>query len=143
MWSWGFNNGVLCPRLGSKRQTVHRALNPISTRRLCHADETYMYKAETAVHGCHYLLGDVAVCMPGRGLLFECVTCFYCSKGVRSCQMCANSNKKKQDDQPPWVAEICTTHPLPRVQKQMTHPLSAPTHPPPRQYFLTSPLLPK
>ena len=38
-------------------------------------------KAETAVHGCHYL-GDMAVCMPDRGLLFERVSCFYCSKRV-------------------------------------------------------------
>ena len=38
-------------------------------------------KAETAVHGCHYL-GDMAVRMPVRGLVFERVTCFYCSKRV-------------------------------------------------------------
>ena len=38
-------------------------------------------KAETAVHGCHYL-GDMAVHMPDRGLVLECVTCFYCSKRV-------------------------------------------------------------
>ena len=44
--------------------------------------------------------------------------------------MCANSHKKKQDDPPLWVAENCMTHPLPRVQKLMTHPLSAPAHPP-------------
>ena len=38
-------------------------------------------KAETAVHACHYL-GDMAVRMPDCGLVFECVTCFYCLKGV-------------------------------------------------------------
>ena len=36
-------------------------------------------KAETAVHGCHFL-GDMAVRMPDRGLVFERVT--YCSKRV-------------------------------------------------------------
>ena len=37
--------------------------------------------------------------------------------------------KTKQDDSPLWVAaENCTTHPLPRVQKLITHPLSAPAH---------------
>ena len=38
-------------------------------------------KAEIAVHGCHYL-GDMAVRMPDHGLVFACVTCFYCSKRV-------------------------------------------------------------
>ena len=38
-------------------------------------------KAETAVHGCHYL-GDMAVHMADCGLVLECVTCFYCSKRV-------------------------------------------------------------
>ena len=35
-------------------------------------------EAETAVHGYHYL-GDMAVRMPDRGLVFERVTYFYCS----------------------------------------------------------------
>ena len=76
--------GCFAPVLAVKGR-LHRALNPISARRLCHADETY--KAETAVRGCHYLLGDVAVRMPDSELLFECVTCFHCSKGVRLCQI--------------------------------------------------------
>ena len=38
-------------------------------------------KAETTVHGCH-CPGDVAVRMPDRGLVFECVTYFNCLKGV-------------------------------------------------------------
>ena len=38
-------------------------------------------KAETAVHSCHYL-GDMAVRMPDRGLMFECITCFYRLKRV-------------------------------------------------------------
>ena len=57
------------------------------------ADETY--KTETTVHGYHYLLGDMVVRILDRGFLFECVTCFYCSKAVRLCQMCADSLKKK------------------------------------------------
>ena len=38
-------------------------------------------KAETAVHGCH-CPGDMAVLMPDRGLVFECVTCCNCLKEV-------------------------------------------------------------
>ena len=34
---------------------------------------------ETVVHACHYL-GDMAVRMPDRGLVFECVTCFIVRK---------------------------------------------------------------
>ena len=45
---------------------------------LCYAMLVRPNKAETAVHGCHYL-GDMAVRMPDRGLVFECVTWFYCS----------------------------------------------------------------
>ena len=62
---------------------LHRALSPISARQLCHADETY--KAETAVHGCHYLLGEMVVRLPDHGLVFECVTCFYCFKRSYLC----------------------------------------------------------
>ena len=66
--------GCFAPVLAVKGR-LHRALSPISARRLCHADETY--KAETAVHGCHYLLVDMVVRMPDLGLVFECVTCSY------------------------------------------------------------------
>ena len=38
-------------------------------------------KAETAVHGCH-CPGDMAERMQDCGLMFECVTCFNCLKGV-------------------------------------------------------------
>ena len=38
-------------------------------------------KAETAVHGCHYL-GDMAVLMPEHGLVLERATFFYCSERV-------------------------------------------------------------
>ena len=48
---------------------------------LCYAMLTRLNKAETAVHGCHYL-GDMAVHMPDRGLVLECVTCFYCLKTI-------------------------------------------------------------
>ena len=70
--------GCFEPVLAVKSR-LHRALNPISVRWLCYADE--YYKTETSAHGCHYL-GDMAVRMPDRGLVFECVTCFYCLKGV-------------------------------------------------------------
>ena len=72
------------------KRRLHKALGPISARQLC-----YMClpmrpnKADTAVHGCHYLgqepsgfLGDMAVRMPDRGLVFDCVTYFYCPKRV-------------------------------------------------------------
>ena len=39
-------------------------------------------KAETGVHGYH-CLGDMAVRMPDGGLVFGCVTCFNCLKGVK------------------------------------------------------------
>ena len=80
VWSWG---------------RLHKALGPISARQLCYMCMPMRpNKAETAVHGCHYLgqepiglllgscLGDMAVRMPDRGLVLERVTCFYCSKRV-------------------------------------------------------------
>ena len=77
---------------------------------------------------------SMAVRMPDRGLVFERVTFFYCSKShlcCRLCQMFVNSHNKNRMTRPLHVAKNCTTHPLPRVQKLMTHPLSAPAHPPP------------
>ena len=60
----------------------HVALGPISARQLCYmCMPMRTNKAETAVHGCHYL-GDMAVRMPDRGLVFERATCFHCSKRV-------------------------------------------------------------
>ena len=51
-------------------------------------------------------------------LLFE--RCYLC---CRLCRMCADSCKKKNQDDPPLCgAENCMTHPLQRVQKLMTHP---------------------
>ena len=65
-------------------------------------------KPETADHGCQ-CPGDMAVRMPDRGLVFECVTCFYCLKGVTfvvDCVKCVSIPiKKKQDDPSLWVAE--------------------------------------
>ena len=104
MWGWGFNRGVLCTRF-SRKGRLHRPLSAISACRLCCADEAHN-KAEIAVHGCHYL-GDMAMRMPRRGLVFECVTCFYCSKGVifvLDCVRCVPIPIKK-DDPPLWVAE--------------------------------------
>ena len=101
-------------------------------------------KAETAVHGCHYL-GDIAVRMPDRGLVFERATCFYCSKRVTFVVDCVNSHNKNRMTHPLRVAKNWTTHPLPRVQKLMTPlPLCSgppPPPPPPPPYFLTSPLV--
>ena len=84
-------------------------------------------KAETAVR-CYHYLGDMAVCMPDRGLVFEFVTCFYCSKRIT------------------FVVDSVKCVPIPRKIARptlyqvlkTTHLLSAPAHP---QYFLTSPLL--
>ena len=87
--------------------------------------------------GCHYL-GDMAVRMPDNGLVFECVTCLYCSKRVTfvvGCVKCVSIPIKKKDDQPLRVAKNCMTRPLPRVRKLMTHPLSAPGQPPPPYTF--------
>ena len=61
---------------------LHKALGPISARQLCYMCMPMRpKKAETAVHGCHYLgqepmgsclggscLGDMAVRMPDHGL---------------------------------------------------------------------------
>ena len=62
-------------------------------------------KAETAVHGCHYL-GDMAVYMPDLGLVFECVTCFYCSKRVTFVVYCVK----------------CVPIPIKIKKNRMTHP---------------------
>ena len=74
---------------------LHRALCPISARQLCHTGEAN--KAETAVHGYH-CPGNMAMCMPDRGLVFECVTCFNCLKGVTfvvDCVKCVPITMKK------------------------------------------------
>ena len=86
----------------------------------------------------------MAVRMPDRGLVLERVTCFYCSKRVTflvDYVKCAgvNSHNKNRMTHPLRVAKNCTPHPLPRVQKLMTHPLSAPAHPPPPDTFLPVP----
>ena len=62
-------------------------------------------KAESAVHGCLHL-GDMAVCMPDCGLVFERVTCFYCSKRVTfvvdcvKCVKCVNPHNKNRMTHP-------------------------------------------
>ena len=70
---------------------LHKALGPIYAHQLCYmCMPNRPNKPETAVQGCHTLvrsplgscLGDMAVPMPDRGLVFEHVTCFYCSKRV-------------------------------------------------------------
>ena len=73
--------GCFAPVLVAKGR-LHKALGPISARQLCYMCMPMRpNKAEKALHGCHYL-GDMAVRMPDRGLVFERVTCFYCSKRV-------------------------------------------------------------
>ena len=65
-------------------------------------------KAETAVHGCH-CLGGMAVHMLDRGLVFECVTCFNCLKGVTfvvDCVKCVPIPIKKVQDDPPLRGKI-------------------------------------
>ena len=141
--------GCIAPVLGEKGRQ-HKALGPISAHQLCYmcmpmrpnkADETVVLRrqeyckitkiinAETAVQlgSC---LGDMAVRMPDRRLVFERVTCFYCSKKVTFLVDCVNSHNKNRMTHPLRVAKNCMTHPLPRVQKLMTHPLSAQAHPP-------------
>ena len=87
-------------------------------------------------------LGDMAVRMPDRGLVFERVHLLLLFEksylSCRLCQVCVNSHNKNRMTHPPRVAKNYTTHPLPRVQKLMTTPsLLRPTP----LYFLTSPLL--
>ena len=58
---------------------LHRALSPISA--VAYAILTRPKREGTAVRGCHHP-GDMAVRMPDHSLVFECVTCFNCLKGV-------------------------------------------------------------
>ena len=132
---------------------LHKALGPISARQLCYMCMPMRpNKAETAVHGCHHLGQE-------HGLLTGWYGCAYARPWVgvwachllllleksylscRLCQMCISSHNKNRMTHPLWVAKNCTTHPLPRVQKLMTQPLSAPAPHPPPPYFLTSPSL--
>ena len=130
---------------------LHKALGSISARQLCYMCMPMRpNKAETAVHGCHYLDQEPIGLLPGwYGCAYArpwvgvwaCHLLYLFEKSYlscRMCQMCVNSHNKNRMTHPIWVAENCTTHPLPRVQNLMTHPLSAPAHPPPL-YFLTSP----
>ena len=110
VWSWALIKGCFAPVLVVKGR-LHKALGPISARQLCYmcmpmrpnkADETVVLrrweyckiikiiKAETAVQlgSC---LGDMTVRMPDRGLVFERVTCFYCSKRVPSLVDCLSN----------------------------------------------------
>ena len=73
--------GCFAPVLVVKGR-LRKALGPISARQLCYMCMPMRpNKAEMAVQlgSC---LGDMAVRMPDRGLVFEPVTCFYCSKRV-------------------------------------------------------------
>ena len=73
--------GCFAPVLVTKGR-LHKVFGPISARQLCcMCMPMRPNKAETAVHGCHYL-SEMALRMPDRGSVFERVTCFYCSKRV-------------------------------------------------------------
>ena len=61
-------------------------------------------KPETTAYGCH-CPGDMNVRLPDRRLMFECVTSFYCLKGVVNYVKCVSIPIKNQDDPPLWVAE--------------------------------------
>ena len=99
-------------------------------------------KAETAVHGCHYLGQGPIGLLPGwYGCAYArpwvgvwaCNLLLLFEKSYlscRLCQMCVNSHNKNRMTHPLRVAKNCTAHPLPRVQKLMTHPFSARAHPP-------------
>ena len=99
-------------------------------------------KAETAVHGCHYLGQEPIGLLPGwYGCAYvrpwvgvwACHLRLLFEKSYLSCRLCQsfiNSHNKNRMIHPLQVAKNCTTHPLPRVQKLMTHPLSAPAQPP-------------
>ena len=100
-WSWDFNKGALCIRLGSKGQTTVALLVlflPVGYAMLMRPN-----KAEIAAHGFH-CPDDMAVLVPERGLVFECVTCFNCLKGVSFVVDCVKyvsiRDHKKKDDPP-------------------------------------------
>ena len=136
---WPVPKGVLCTCLGSKGQTT-KDLGPISARQL-HVCNMCMpmrpNKAETAVHGCHYLGQEPTGLLPGwygcayaRPWLgvWACHLLLLFEKrylSCRLCQICVNSHNKNRMAHPLRVAKNCMTHPLPRIQKLMTHPLSA------------------
>ena len=74
-----FIKGCFAPVLVVKGRL--QRLSPSYARQLCYMCMPMRpNKAETAVQGS--CLGDMAVRMPDRGLVFERVTCFYCSKRV-------------------------------------------------------------
>ena len=148
--SWGARaliKGCFAPVLVVKGR-LHKALGPISALQLCYMCMPMRpNKAETAVHGCHYLGQEPIGLLPGwYGCAYArpwvgvwaCHLLLLFEKSYlscRLCQMCVNSHNKNRMTHPLRVAKNCTTHPLPRVQKLMTHPLSAPAHPPPPILF--------
>ena len=84
--------GCFAPVLVVKGR-LHKALGPISARQLCYMcmpirlgpirQKQLSMAATTWVRSpLGSCLGDMAVRMPDRGLVFERVTCCYCSKRV-------------------------------------------------------------
>ena len=58
----------------------HRALSPTSARRPCHADEAITSPKQLSMVSTARVIW-LCACVrhwPDRGLVFECVTCFYC-----------------------------------------------------------------
>ena len=138
-------NGCFAPVLVTVKGRLHKTLGPISARQLCYMCMPMRpNKAETAVHVCHYLGREPIGFLPGwYGCAYArpwvgvwaCHLLLLFEKSYlscRLCQMCVNSPPQKK---PGWptplrVAKNCTTQPLPRVQKLMTHPfLLRPTPP--------------
>ena len=126
--------GCFAPVLVVKGR-LHKVLGPISVRQLCYMCMPMRpNKAETAVHGCHYLGQEPIGLLPGwyrcayaRPLVnvWACHLLLLFEKSYLSCrlwQMCVNSHNKNRMTHPLWVAKNCTTPPLPRVQKLMTPP---------------------
>ena len=123
--------GCFAPVLVVKGR-LHKSLGPISAYEALIRQKQLLMAATTWVRSpLGSCLGDMTVYMPDCGLVFECVTCFYCSKRVTFLVDCVNFHNKNRMTHPLRVAKNCTTHALPRVQKLMTPPLFAPAPPPP------------
>ena len=105
---------------------LHKALGPISARQLCYMCMPMRpNKAQTAVHGCHYLGQEPIGLLPGWYGWVGVWACrlLYCSKRVTflvDCVKCVS------------IPIIKTGWPTPSLLR--------PTSPPPPLFFLTSPL---
>ena len=73
--------GCFAPALVAKDR-LHKALGPFSARQLIRPKQLSMAATTWVRSPLGSCLGDMAVRMPDRRLVFERVTCFYCSKRV-------------------------------------------------------------